>query len=576
MRPFFILFLFSCFYSQSSSAQIAAPDLLCVKGDTLFWEIPVNNCGPFISYDIYISPDPGGPFTLLTSVNDPATDFHFNPNPSGQLLYYYLTSNHDCPGEIQLSSDTLNNRPPEVSPIRSASVIGGVVELNWYPSPSPETYAYIIYRETNIGVIPIDTVFSGTSYTDPDAVPGTQSESYFVNALDRCGNTSIFDVKHTTMFLQGEAVPCEQAIALNWNPYDHWQNGIDFHEIWVSEEGAPFALFEGSAAADPAYSFPVDNDGSEYCFYVVAQENVTGARARSSEFCITADIIQPADDTYIRNVTVLPDNSVDVTWGWNTLAEITQADVLRSDMNGNYASVFSENIQPPLPVAGNYNDTAADPASGTFFYQIETIDDCGDASRSTYGSTIFLTASPLADNTNTVTWTAMDIENAVPTSYDVFKVSGTQETLIATVDASMNSYEDAIDPAEPADAQACYYVIGKAVLTVPDGSTSSIQSRSNNDCIEQDVIIQVPNAFAPEGFNQEFRPLLTFADAADYRLQIFDRYGKKLFESRSPEDGWRGKSDGKKQPQGVYVYYIRVTQLSGREVEKKGTVLLIR
>ena len=66
LRQLFIIALILGF--QPLKAQVFAPDPLCVSGDTIFWDLPINNCGPFISYDIYFATDPAGPFSLLDMV----------------------------------------------------------------------------------------------------------------------------------------------------------------------------------------------------------------------------------------------------------------------------------------------------------------------------------------------------------------------------------------------------------------------------------------------------------------------------------------------------------------------------
>ncbi len=59
-------------------------------------------------------------------------------------------------------------------------------------------------------------------------------------------------------------------------------------------------------------------------------------------------------------------------------------------------------------------------------------------------------------------------------------------------------------------------------------------------------------------------------------MQIFDRYGGIVFSADSPNEAWRGKKDGKKLPQGVYVYRIHLVLENGKEAKKKGHVLLLR
>jgi hypothetical protein len=49
-----------------------------------------------------------------------------------------------------------------------------------------------------------------------------------------------------------------------------------------------------------------------------------------------------------------------------------------------------------------------------------------------------------------------------------------------------------------------------------------------------------------------------------------------IFETTDYRRGWDGKVNGILQNQGVYVYLIRFTDDDGKEVVKKGTLLLVR
>ncbi|MBK8489941.1 MAG: hypothetical protein IPL49_03300 [Saprospirales bacterium] len=91
------------------SAQVFPPELLCLRGDTIVWNLPTNTCGSFNSYDIWYSSSFNGPYSLLNSVTNPGQTSFVHPNPGNDLFYYYMTGNYNCPGEPVLSSDTLDN-----------------------------------------------------------------------------------------------------------------------------------------------------------------------------------------------------------------------------------------------------------------------------------------------------------------------------------------------------------------------------------------------------------------------------------------------------------------------------------
>ncbi|MBN2173374.1 MAG: gliding motility-associated C-terminal domain-containing protein [Bacteroidales bacterium] len=89
-------------------------------------------------------------------------------------------------------------------------------------------------------------------------------------------------------------------------------------------------------------------------------------------------------------------------------------------------------------------------------------------------------------------------------------------------------------------------------------------------------VVNVPTAFSPNSDNHN--PILEVKGSGivDMTFLIFDRYGKKVFESNSQEEGWDGTVDGVPQPMEVYTYYLKVRFADGDYAEKKGNITLLR
>ncbi|MBU6325649.1 MAG: gliding motility-associated C-terminal domain-containing protein, partial [Bacteroidetes bacterium] len=90
----------------------------------------------------------------------------------------------------------------------------------------------------------------------------------------------------------------------------------------------------------------------------------------------------------------------------------------------------------------------------------------------------------------------------------------------------------------------------------------------------------VPDAFTPDDKlpqeNNEFKVSLA-ESVFDYSLQVFNRWGQKVFVSDRTEEGWNGRTpDGMNCPVGPYAWSLRFRTASGREVVEQGTVLLLR
>ena len=86
----------------------------------------------------------------------------------------------------------------------------------------------------------------------------------------------------------------------------------------------------------------------------------------------------------------------------------------------------------------------------------------------------------------------------------------------------------------------------------------------------------VPNVFSPndDGLNDMInvhgRCIVTF------NLQIFNRWGEKVFETSSMSDSWDGTFRGQKLDTGVFVYKADGVSIDGQSFNLKGNITLIR
>lgn len=100
--------------------------------------------------------------------------------------------------------------------------------------------------------------------------------------------------------------------------------------------------------------------------------------------------------------------------------------------------------------------------------------------------------------------------------------------------------------------------------------------------VGEDFGIYVPNAFTPnnDGINDIFQP--KGFGIVDYELQIFDRWGEKIFGTKTFEEGWNGTRQSKNDVKygilmdGTYTWLINVKDVFGKAHELKGHVTLIK
>lgn len=85
----------------------------------------------------------------------------------------------------------------------------------------------------------------------------------------------------------------------------------------------------------------------------------------------------------------------------------------------------------------------------------------------------------------------------------------------------------------------------------------------------------VPNAFSPngDGLNDVFLPITQAV--SHYNFMVFDRWGKKVFESSDPQVGWDGYYNGSACMKGVYAYTLSLKDDVDQNFHQyKGMVLL--
>lgn len=102
-------------------------------------------------------------------------------------------------------------------------------------------------------------------------------------------------------------------------------------------------------------------------------------------------------------------------------------------------------------------------------------------------------------------------------------------------------------------------------------------TETNTDTIAQ---VLVPSGFSPDGdgANDFFKAFVlpTGVFFTEYNMQVFNRWGQKVFESNNQSYYWNGEFGEKKCDIGAYGYILTGKLTNGDEVKKSGTVTLLR
>jgi gliding motility-associated-like protein len=117
--------------------------------------------------------------------------------------------------------------------------------------------------------------------------------------------------------------------------------------------------------------------------------------------------------------------------------------------------------------------------------------------------------------------------------------------------------------------------------------TLSVVAESDSYCrdtanitvsVVPDIIAFIPNAFTPNNKGPESNSVfrVTSDYASKFHIEIFNKWGQKVFSSDNIDEAWNGTYLGKYCQDGVYVYAIELVNHAGSLYKYQGTVNLLR
>lgn len=485
---------------------------------------------------------------------------------------------------------------PQTPIVDSITVdLAGNVTICWQPVVDPDLVMYYINYENPLNPgesITIDSVLAGTNcYVIPAGSNNSDIESveFGVYAKDACSLLSPPGDNYTnTIYLSNTIDKCTPSITLNWNTYDDFTSGTNvLYKVYVSENAGAYAVVGTSLTTN--YTFTGINQGSIYNFYVMVVENGGVGPFTSSSNDITVNTITFFKDpvfNYLYAATVVDAQQINLQFYVDTAADITSYTIKRAvSASGPYTVVGSVSDyfnMNPLVQFVDENDVDAD--NTYYFYQVEAINSCGNVKfTSNIGRTIWLDVkSDGIMGTNTLTITQYDGWLGNVQNYEIHRaIAGTWgASAIATISSFSDStiFIDNISDVLEGDGEFCYKIIATENPVPHIGSLPQATSISNESCAMHQPLIYVPNAFAPMGNNNmEFKPILTYPDPASYLLQIYNKWGQKIFETKELAEAWNGRvnNSGKMCQVDSYVYVILFQSASGEEFSKRGVVTLL-
>lgn len=488
-------------------------------------------------------------------------------------------------------SDQIDPTAPFITSVDVDSLSNNAT-ISWQVPAQTDVAGYIIYLcVSGLNATPIQTILDPTitSWTNPNSMADVFPENYNIAAFDDCfvaGQPDPGAANLTctnTVFLATQWASCTDVVNLNWIPFQGWPGGVDHYNIYAREEVIP-----GSGIFNPSYllgtvpgnetTFTHVNAplGSTMYYRVEAFAAGLPYTASSNTRLLTLAYPTPPQNTYINRATVNAENEVEIRVMLDASVSTPHTyELQRLNTTLNSFEPIAQSTQVATPEI-TFFDNDVDTGEESYTYRVVVTNNCGDSiATSNQGKTILV--SGLANThrlVNTIFWSSYEEWDAGVSEYQVFRrIDGQQfPTLVTSMPSGVGFYEDDVSQLLYTEGEFCYTIVA---LENPNTFSFPDASVSNEICLTQEPVIWIPNAFVVNGYNNIFLPVISFADFDNYRMEIYSRWGGIIFESDDIAEGWDGSFNGELVPEGLYAYYISVSDGAGRIFEERGTLTLL-
>ena len=321
-----------------------------------------------------------------------------------------------------------------------------------------------------------------------------------------------------------------------------------------------------------SYVYEIGESNSHYEYYMRIKSN-NGRTTTSNKIPFTPEI--PLKPTFIKaEFATVENKQIHLRYQLDSLADINNYHLQRSiDSMGDFQTIMQFN---------NYTKTYLDITDANvkvdnhrYFYRLNLYNDCFDIIDSSriLSSVLLQGLANTTDRSQYLWWSSYFNRSTTGKTYQLYRYSENELAKIITSSSSLFEYTDDLKEQDFNSfvGDFCYYIM-------VDADYTGIETiRSNTICLSQEPSLEMPTAFAPNGFpeNRIFKPVFAFISSQNYYFSIYDRWGNKIFETRDYKEGWTGKKNGFTYPNGIYSFYLEYFSSQSKKFTEAGIFNLI-
>lgn len=554
------------------------PEILrvCLNNDTktatLFWNQPNDLCNSFVRYKIFSSEN-NGPWSYVGTVDKIATTNYpvFLPDLTSswkfKLISYYACNGIDSFVSNPQIIDQSTPSPLELDSV-SFDPISQKLCAGWKINPSSDTKGYWIYNYTNSvwdKVLETNKTFivlNNFSKLNPAKVA--------IATYDSCDNFAPISNNHQAAYLNGVLDTCTKEVSLKWTLYQGWANINQYLVLNKNNNG-----FSQSYTLLPSQtSFIINNItlGDNLCYYVRTEDVATKKTSSSNTVCfITRKLKIPAIN-YLNNVTVNNDISIKLSFTADNFADTDSFLIEKAENTSTFTPLYKLKHNPSKSYY-EIEDISVDVNNKTYSYRIQTIDKCRNVSSvSNIGKSILLSKPTLKENSYEFNWSLYSGWEMGISSQTV-EISENRFTWNFFKNEKSSASKLFFSKEELLSDSLCFRI--KNYETVNSQNSSAI-SISNTKCIYAISDFYIPGTINPYSKNNILKVYGSGLDKNRGKIEVYNRWGERVFETNNIEQGWDGKINDSFALQGCYLYKAYFFDQQNNYYLKTGTVFIIR
>ncbi|MFM9944161.1 MAG: gliding motility-associated C-terminal domain-containing protein [Bacteroidia bacterium] len=391
------------------------------------------------------------------------------------------------------------------------------------------------------------------------------SVCFDLKTLDVCGYESPNGIKHCTIFLKvaGNKPFTNQ---LTWTPYIGWPV-IDNYAVYRKKQGETnYSLLITLGSETNAY---LDSGLCNLSYTYFVRANYNSLFSHSNTATNTPKFEFPPSYTDIKNVSVIDNNTIEIKWHPQSNINFFNYTLYRTNVQ-----TYETNLI--ITTTNSYIDTDVNTDLYNYIYQVSEADKCGFQSKPLVEGKNIVLKTNSADYTCFANWDTYKTWTSGVKEYNLqIEKEGDFKTIYKT--SNLDSAYTHDQNLENIHGPYCY----RLMAVSGDEQDTSF---SNISCVISPSTLFFPNAFSPngDGINESISVKSLFVydnthlSGRNFTLEIFNRWGERVFLSHSVDGEWDGIYQGKMVQSGVYSYRLKAFGVDNRSYSLKGTITIIK